>query len=177
MTTRTLRLKERLAPGTQAAIARRIHNLISADTLQLVITFEDAGREGGSADVALSIYRILTTDKELERLKIITYNETWVTSASNLVFLAGEKRLCSPDGRFLFHKVQTTASSPGAGATAISAVNEAVTGQYIDIVAECTGQDRAVVETWFSKETIFTACQARTLGIVHEIKSLPDPAS
>jgi ATP-dependent Clp protease protease subunit len=126
---------------------------------------------GGTVFHGLSLYNYLAgIPAEVE-----THNFGSVDSIGVVIFCAGKKRYSVPDARFLVHAVST-------GFTANTRmeekqIEETLKGLHIDIeniaavIANNTGKTEANIVQAMADRTTLSPEEAKTFGLVHEIKS------
>ena len=122
---------------------------------------------GGSLRIALGILNFL----ELLPLKITTCNMSSCDSAAILLFLAGEKRICTPESRFWLHPVYKespivhTEDELQVELNCLRQDNQAVA----EAIAARTNKNVQIWSTAMSNKTFVSAEDAKKLGLVHSI--------
>ena len=107
-------------------------------------------------------------------IEIDTHNFGSVDSIGVVIFLAGKKRMSVPDARFLIHTV-TTSFSANMNLEEQTVV-ETLKSMRIDIdnianiIAKGTNKTRDQVKEDMSARTTLNADQAKSYGLVHEIR-------
>ncbi len=125
---------------------------------------------GGSVFHGLSVHNFLAgLPVQLE-----THNFGQIDSIGLVLYVAGSRRLCVPDARFLLH---TVATQFAAGVTLEEPqVEERLKSLKIDtsniatVIGKATGKDSADILRAMTARTTLNAEEARAFGIVHEIK-------
>lgn len=149
---------------------------------------------GGEVATGLKLYGELRSAPLAE---LVTYNNGSVASAANLVYLAGDKRIATPDAKFYLHPVFL----PGKDGLEVTTEHLsdlrrlgertlAPSGELTQLDTACVRLERYerqaqaifVARTGLTPErigalvnnrSILDAAEARSVGIVHEIVS-PD---
>lgn len=131
---------------------------------------------GGTVFHGLSAYNFLSgIPAEIE-----THNFGSVDSIGVVLFLAGKKRYSVPDARFLLHPVST--GFQGNVRMEEKQLEEVIKGLRIDIkniaavIAKGTGKSEEEIIKAMSDRTTLSPEEAKTFGLVYEIKSELFPA-
>ena len=135
------------------------------------------GTSGGNIPDALMIYGFLRALPA----KVTTYNLSTVASAGTIIYLAGEKRISTPNAFFQFHHVTENFSRPSARMTL-----EELTGERTalamnlermeQIYKERTALPPEQIEELQKHDVFFDAEAAQKAGIAHDIAVLAIPA-
>lgn len=149
-TVRRLRLEGEITVDSALALCGAI-GAAKGDTIILEI---DSG--GGAALGAFMIFEALI--KRARRVVVEVIGQA--SSGAGLVAMAGDRRRTVPEGTFLIHR---SAGGPDAEEGAF------IDACMVEIFASATGLPRAVVELWHDAEMTFTAEEAVTVGLAHEI--------
>jgi ATP-dependent Clp protease protease subunit len=115
-------------------------------------------------------------------IEIITHNAGQVDSIAGVIYCAGLKRLCVPQGRFLIHGVAAFFSGTDPSVNEKD-LQDRVSGLRKDrdsiaaILAARTGAKLADVKQKMLDTTILTAEEAKEYGFVHEVtEEIFDPS-
>jgi ATP-dependent protease ClpP protease subunit len=114
---------------------------------------------------------------------LTTYNIGNVDSVGNVIFLAGERRIASPQSTFMFHGVAYNVTGPMSLAEPnlieMLGVVQADQNRMADIIAQRTQIARDDAAHLFSHAATKTAAEALAVGIIHEIAApvVPPDAS
>lgn len=125
---------------------------------------------GGGADTGFAMADFilsLNTD-----YKVTTRAMGTVASASVIIFLAGEKRICGPHTTFMVHEPKLFKYLAMEGKDDIRSQNEMMDmliANYYDIVCTRTNLTKEKIDALCARTTFFTAEQALEWGFVHEI--------
>jgi ATP-dependent Clp protease, protease subunit len=110
---------------------------------------------------------------------VITHNVGSVNSISNMMFLAGSRRLASPSATFLLHGTTWTIPSPTVlTRDQISEINDAIVadeGRMADIFAARCGMDRAVAVNLIDEGATLDTAFALANGIIHAVEAVSIP--
>ncbi len=130
---------------------------------------------GGAPDQAFYVFEILS------RLPVplTTHNIGITQSAAVVLFMAGQRRYCSPGSTFLMH---ATTHAPATGsnysADQITLTAESITAddeRSVSIIAARSGQSVADIRKWFRGQKLRTAQFAQQHGLIDDIKPLDIP--
>jgi ATP-dependent protease ClpP protease subunit len=147
----------------------------------------DVASPGGHVDSAIHLHNELVA----ARFEIVTRNVGGVASMANLVFLAGDKRLATPEATFLFHPIAfegtvkrdlpalrhaRTRLEGGVGHSrelgeldARIAVLDGKEREIRLILERRTGLSAAQIERLVADGRPISAAEALSAGIVHEL--------
>jgi ATP-dependent protease ClpP protease subunit len=126
---------------------------------------------GGDVFHGISLYNFLKGTP----IEIDTYNFGSVDSIGVIIFCAGKKRYSVPHARFLMHGVRFNFS--GNNTFDEKQLEEHLKSLKIDqqniakIIADTTGKTLIDVENDMNNRTTLNPPEAKTYGLIHEIKS------
>ena len=111
---------------------------------------------------------------------VTVYNTGKIGSSANVIFLAGQERLCSPAASFMFHSIQYgQPNGVTMGAHRLNELDHLIAGDNEKILS--VFKERTTLATdadsseLFGDEVVKTPEWARDNGFVHEIKQLSVP--
>jgi ATP-dependent protease ClpP protease subunit len=130
---------------------------------------------GGSVQHGITMYNLLRGMP----IELITHNTGNVDSIGTVVFLAGKVRRACPQATFMQHGVACGFPGPTQlfekNLQETLASVQADQGRIADIYKERAGIEKADAEKLFLGETRMTAEDAKTRGLVHEIRDVSIP--
>jgi ATP-dependent Clp protease, protease subunit len=158
---------------TSQALMRVLSDKINAGEKEIYILFSSMG---GTVNDGVTLHNYI---KSLPA-KIIIYNIGIVDSIANVIFLAAEERYAVPNSSFLFHGVAQNILQP----TLLDEkqLKERLTQIERDqqlisqIIAKNSSLTTEQVKAMFLQAKTLTPEEAKTVGIVHEIKEAKIPA-
>ena len=107
--------------------------------------------------------------------EVVTHNYGSADSMGVILFCAGSKRYCTPDGRFLLHGIGVTVNQPTRFEE--KQLDEMIKGMRIDrqniskIIAENCKKTIAEIEQDLFEVKVLNPQEAKEYGLVHEIKT------
>jgi ATP-dependent protease ClpP protease subunit len=134
---------------------------------------------GGSVDEGILLFNALRALP----ITLTTHNVGNVDSIGNVVFLAGSKRLASPNATFMWHGVGFDILNPQRfefkNVHEMLAGIEAHTQRMAITIASCTTLTKEEITELFLQASTKDAAYAKAHGIVHEIADakIPDGES
>jgi ATP-dependent protease ClpP protease subunit len=149
---------------------------------------------GGEVASAMELYDQL----QALPLQLVTYAAGEVASVGNLLFLAGDRRLVSPEATFFFHPIKLLRASGSRDVEGLRVERAQLEHRggssrsmlELDIgIARLTQEERAVrsviksrtrlgdaeIADLLSRNTTVTASYAVAVGMAHEFGPLPSP--
>jgi ATP-dependent protease ClpP protease subunit len=141
-----------------------VNELQQAGISDILINFNSYG---GDSDAGLAAYNYLQSLP----ITIRTHNLGYVASASVKIFCAGKIRTAAPQSHFLIHY---GTMSLGNNLTALQIqglLNSSKNRSSFttEILATCMGQSRDQITNFLRQEAVFSATEARQLGLVQQI--------
>jgi len=132
---------------------------------------------GGSVFHAISLHNFI---KGLKGVTVHTHNFGQVDSSANIVFLAGEIRTCSPASSFLFHGVKRIFRGPTAlNSQELSENLESLKSdveKLVEVISISTGHSKKEISSFFRKQKVFAAKEAKDWGLAQEIIDQTTPS-
>jgi ATP-dependent protease ClpP protease subunit len=130
---------------------------------------------GGSVAHGITIYNVLRGMP----IELITHNVGNVDSIGTVVFLAGSQRYCCSQATFMQHGVAFGFQGPATlfekNLQEHLASVQADQLRIAEVYKERAGIAQDVAEKLFLGETRMSAADAKTLGLVHEIRDVSIP--
>lgn len=125
---------------------------------------------GGSVFHAVSLHNFI---KGLQGVEVHTHNFGQVDSSANIVFLAGQRRTCSPAATFLFHGVkrvfyEKSAVNKQELQENLESLNSDI-NKLVEIISANTNHSKKEVMRFFKKQKVFMANEAKEWGLVQEV--------
>jgi len=127
--------------------------------------------KGGNVFEGISIYNYL---KGIP-ITVETHNFGSTDSIGNIIYVAGSKRFCVPDARFLLHPVGITFQ--GNSVLEQAKLEEHLRSLIVDqeniakIIGKEVSKSTKTILKVIHDRTTLTSNEAKTFGLVHEIKS------
>lgn len=149
------------------------NKLIKDGTNHIYLTISS---RGGLTDSGFFLYNTLRSMKA----EITTHNTGSVESAGFVVFLAGKHRFASDISRFLVHQpIRKFPANTSYDSRDLSEFAQLLKSDQLNIkkvFQNSTSASGRVIDTWFKLSKIFTPSEAKTHGIITDIRefSLPD---
>lgn len=106
-----------------------------------------------------------------KRVELVTIAEGRVFSAATLLFLAGTRRLATPNSWFLFHQLSTGVHGKHAEIQDEAANCKFLMKQMVRLYVKESSMTRSEVKKMVGKEVMVSARQAKRQGFVHEMYS------
>lgn len=161
-----------ISPDSGALFCTKLEEALSTGCDEIILLLNSPG---GSLRLALGILHFL----EMLPITITTYNLSSCDSAAVLLFLAGKRRICTPDARFWLHSVYSespvvhTEEELIIEMNCLKQDNEAV----ISAIASRTNGDKEQWTTAMLKKSFISAQEAQSLGLLHSIEQIKCPKS
>lgn len=166
----------------QATISRSTRDLFIAGVDKLVamnatgvLVLINSG--GGEISAAQDMVAFVDRTHADHNIRFTMYNSGLVASAACYVFLAGQRRLSSPRGAFLFHEASMVASGPltSQGLQEASASVQRIERSFLTTLTTKTRLTEAEAMSFVRRTVILSADEARRDGIVEAVTVLALP--
>jgi ATP-dependent protease ClpP protease subunit len=172
MTTATINLFGNLEPNLSTATFSAL-DMISRNQqnkpTEIIVLIHSWG---GDLGTALALYNLFASSP----IPITTHNIGEVTSAANIVFLAGSKRFACRRSYFRHHGIFWNTGASGNMHKVmyedIVRTADSVENIMADIMAERTHWTAAQAKSHFRDPLLLTPDEALKSGIIHEIKEI-----
>ena len=156
--------------NSMRALRHQLTALVEAGVAQVVLVINSGGGQVLETLVTYSFIRALP-------IAVATHAQGMVASAATVLFLAGDNRSADANAHFLFHPTQ----APMAGLMGEQQMGEqaaqlrTVADTTAQIYRDRTGLTADQVEQFRRNEVIYTADQAKALGVVQSVADLKLP--
>ncbi len=126
---------------------------------------------GGTVFHGLSIYNFLKGAP----IEVYTYNFGSVDSIGVIVYCSGIKRYCVPHARFLIHGISLSLQEKQSfDEKGIEEILKSIKIDYQNVakvIADTVGKEENQIQQDMNNRTTLNPLEAKTYGLVHEIKS------
>lgn len=137
---------------------------------EVTLCLSSLGGDVDQAFYALNMLRALP-------IKVHTHAVASISSCTNVVYLAGDRRTASPEATFYFH-LTSRPTPPRLFATSAHGVFNSLASddrRAVDVLTQYASVEEAVAWSWIRGEWTLTAKEAADNGLAHSVEALIIP--